>query len=93
MSKKACVEKDVQTKITDAIAEAFAQMVQRDEDGNLLDPWLNNQEALLFERLQKEGCDCATREAEMSAYKTKLPGELIKVITAAVQEFDFEKKE
>lgn len=74
----------------DHVAEAATYMVRRDEDGNLLNPHLNELEGQLILKIQSEGHNSAVGEAIESAFKTELNMALGQAIAGVVKKFELE---
>lgn len=66
------------------ITDAVDFILQRDEDGNLLNPHLNEFESELF--LKLSSYDSTSGEIAMVAYQKKLRLELIETITRVVND-------
>lgn len=71
----------------DPITEAVLWMLRRDDDGNVINPGLNDLESRLCLKVASEGHNCAIGEAIESAYKTQLSMELVKTIAAVAKKF------
>jgi hypothetical protein len=64
------------------VIEAVRFILRRDEDGNLLNPYLNEFESELF--LKLSSFDSTSGESAMYAYQKKLKLSLIEAITNVV---------
>lgn len=73
--------------MSDPIQDAVNHIVQRDEDGNLLNQGLNELESNLFLKLQDEQVNSSVGESVMTGYRKELLFALNDAITKVADEF------
>lgn len=74
----------------DHVARAAKWIMRRGEDGELLNPHLEELESQLFLKISNQGLNEALGDATMRAFQTEMAMEIMKTISTVAKNFEID---